>query len=181
MNLERELPQLEQLEHVRFSRCSCIMIDTSILKVCGASLKKIKSLSLEDCHNLDSGFFSLIYRLDNLETLNLKQCDDLEGDDLFSIARRCPKLKQFSLRDCKQITSVLLPYLIESLLHLTSLYLSGTYVNHLSLKAIAKNWPNLTFLDLTDGTITSDQLRARGLLAMAPHTKFNHSILPVVS
>ena len=158
-----ELPQLEHLEHVRFSRCAYISIDRSFLKICGASLKKIKSLSLEDCHTVtNSGFENLIRHLDNLETLNLSQCDMLGGGSLLDIAR-CPKLKQLSLHGCKRwiITMTGLQDLTEKLLHLTSLNLSDTLfcVKHLPLKAIAKNWPNLTFLDLTDCKITSEEIR----------------------
>ena len=122
-----------------------------LLKVCGTSLKKIKSLSLEDCHKITgSGFNNLIKHLDDLETLNLSQCDMLEEVRLLlDIARWCPKLKQLSFHGCFGITSVGLQDLIENLLHLTSLNLSDTYVKHLPLKAIAKNLPNLTFLDLT--------------------------------
>ena len=150
-----ELPQLEHLEHVRFSRCPSISIDTSILKVCGASLKKIKSLKLEDCHKITgSGFNNVIKHLDNLETLNLSLCYLLH---LLDIGKCCPKLKQLSLPDCI-ITSIGLQDLIEKLLHITSLNLSKTDVNHLPLEAIAKNLPNLTFLDLTRCKITSEEM-----------------------
>ena len=152
-----ELPQLEHLEHVRFSRCASISIDTSILKVCGASLKKIKSLKLEDCYNI-SGFNNLIKHLDNLETLNLSVCHMLQEWSLLDIAKCCPKLKQLSLPE-SLIPLFGLQDLIESLLHLTSLNLSKTDVDHLSLNAIAKNLPNLTFLDLTDCDITSEEIR----------------------
>ena len=133
-----ELPQLEHLEHVRFSRCASISIDRSFLKVCGASLKKIKSLSLEDCHKITgSGFKNLIKHLDNLETLNLSQCDMLEGGCLLDIARWCPKLKQLSLHGFDAF---------------------GPQYLNLPLKALAKNLPNLTFLDLTGCKITCKEI-----------------------
>ena len=151
-----ELPQLEHLEHMRFSHCAPISIDRIFLKICGASLKKIKSLSLEDL--TESGFKNLIKHLDNLETLNFSQCDMLEDGPLLDIAKCCPKLKQLRLHRCFGITSVGLQDLIENLLHLTSLNLSDTYVKHLPLEAIAKNLPNLTFLDLTRCKITSEEM-----------------------
>ena len=150
--LKRELPKLEHLEHLGFRRSACI--NDSILEVCGPSLKKIKSLSLENCHEItQNGFNNLIKHLDNLESLALTKCYDL-GDEwcLHTVAKSCPKLTRLSLCGCDWVTAESLQHMVKNPLHITHLDLECTNsnVNDLSLELIAKHLPNLTFLDLTD-------------------------------
>ncbi|KAL6659440.1 hypothetical protein ACP70R_003480 [Stipagrostis hirtigluma subsp. patula] len=143
-------------------------VTDDLLKYIGHRSPSLKCLGLMSCHGVSNeGFTELISKAPLLEDLQLEQCPNIGGREVFQAAgEECVRLKRFSLRKGWSFSTW--PQKGEALgvaamRELRSLTLAGSNVTNDELAAILAGCPHLELLSVQGcyDVVADDALRAK--------------------
>jgi hypothetical protein len=127
----------------------CAIHDSTFMSLLN-SRTNFLSLSIGNCTRLTSTALEVIADCAGLEVLCLEQCGDIRNDGISFIAKRCSKLRKFTMHNAMRITDDAICVLVSNCGAITDMDLSHcTKLTSMALHAIVAGCAGLVKLNIT--------------------------------
>ena len=141
----------KRLEHI--SLRGCVNVKLVGLRSLAMNCRCLRSIDFEGYDIDDSGLRIIAASLNNLEYLNLTNCNSITDRGLSQVAHCCTKLNTLKLGGCYKIgeSGIWAFYELENCPHLQKIELFRCiYVSNSALLSVAKRCPSLTMINISE-------------------------------